>query len=107
MEAAAIAQQRVVTSLRRDLRHRLAVAAAASRAAAAAAAATVSGGQPPPPEPPPRSRPTPSQQEMDAVVASVWGSGAAGLRAQRIADHESGDDPNGRNPPRGRPDCSS
>ena len=40
-------------------------------------------------------------QQMAALIASIWGSGTAGARAECIASHESGDDPNNVNPSSG------
>jgi hypothetical protein len=38
---------------------------------------------------------------MDALIASIWGSGPSAAQAECIADHESGDDPNNVNPASG------
>jgi hypothetical protein len=41
------------------------------------------------------------QQQVDALIASIWGTGPAGVQAECIANHESGDDPNNVNPSSG------
>ena len=45
-----------------------------------------SGGGAPPPE-----------NQIDALIYSIWGNGDVGATAECIADHESGDDPSARN----------
>jgi colicin import membrane protein len=134
MQAAADAQQQVLSGLRGELQHRLAVALAARAAAshatnqaaqakaiaaakakaaadaakaakaAAAAGRAVSDSNPNPDPstvPQPSGGPTPSQQSMDNLIYSIWGQGTTGDQAECIAQHESGDDPNNRNPSSG------
>jgi hypothetical protein len=42
-----------------------------------------------------------SQQQMDGLIASIWGTEQFGAQAECIANHESGDDPNNVNPASG------
>jgi len=38
---------------------------------------------------------------VDALIASIWGTGPSGAQAECIANHESGDDPSNVNPSSG------
>jgi hypothetical protein len=51
------------------------------------------------PPPPPTGGPAPPpENEIDGLIYSIWGNGPDGRVAECIADHESHDNPNVRNP---------
>jgi peptidoglycan hydrolase CwlO-like protein len=89
MRSAVAAQRRLIGELEQRLKHEVALAVAARLVAKQAALAPPppAGGPAPPPE-----------NKIDALIYSIWGHGPDGRVAECIADHESHDNPNARNP---------
>ena len=91
MQSAVAAQRRLIGQLSERLKHQIALAVAARLAAARAEAAQ-------PLAPAPGGPPPPPQNQIDSLIYSIWGRNADGAVAECIANHESGDNPNSRNP---------